>query len=376
MKPITRILGVFAIVLVSGTGGYFLGKGKSVTSPQAFPESRVAAGAGTRPSMASVDPAALRASLDAEKSPLARFKLALNHLEAWVARDPRGALDWLKSQPPSDRRDEVIRMALNQFSETDAKSAADWAMANLTGAELNNSLIAIAEHWAEENGNEAARWFLSQPDTRERDAAIENLFFAWATNEPAAALAFVNGDASLGELTPTLLRASLAAWAKSDPLAAVAASLEMSRKRNDPDQFANTLANWATVDLEGSSKWLSDHVPAGAERLAAAKELAEIYAQQSPADGVLWLGNLNSGPERNAAADALVTGWSRSGPAEAADWAATQTITQISPEAMRDISRNYLMKDAAGFENWRASLPEGPFKEQAHQVGATPEGEE
>jgi len=375
MKPVTRILGVSAVALVSGTGGYFLGKGKSVSPQPVSPESRAVAKTGSRPSLAPVDPVALRASLDAEKSPLARFNLALKHMEAWVARDPRGALDWLKSQPPSDRRDEVIRMALNQYSETDAKSAADWAMENLTGAELNNSLIAIAQHWAEENGNEAASWFLSQPDTRERDAAIENLFFAWASNEPTAALAFVKGDASLGDLTPTLLRASFAAWAKSDPQAAVAASLEMSRVRNDPDQFANTVANWATMDLEGSSKWLLEHVPAGAERLAAAQELADIYAQQSPSDGVLWLAKLNSGSERDAAAAALVSGWSRSGPAEAAAWAASQTISQLTPEAMQAVARNFLMKDSAGFEQWRASLPAGPLKEQAGQVGVTPEGE-
>lgn len=376
MNPSIRIVGVIAIILVSGTGGYFLGKEQSVGS-QAIPATGPFQGkAGTgRPLITSIDPIALRAALDAEKSPLARFNLALNQLDGWLAKDPRGALDWLASQPPSARRDEVIRMALHQFAEIDAKSAADWATDHLTGAELNNALITISESWARQNGNEAATWFLSQPFTPERDAAVENLFFSWASNEPAAALKFIQGDVSLGELSPTLRRASLAGWAKSEPEAAVASSLALSRTQNDPGQFANTLANWGTMDLEGSSKWLLENVPAGAERVAGAQELAGIYAQQSPTDGVAWLGKLNSGPERDAAANALTTGWSRDDPAGAAAWAAGQTVSQLTPESMETISRNFLIKDVAAFEKWRAALPAGPFKEQALQVGVTPEEE-
>lgn len=375
MKPIARILSFAAIAIFSGTGGYFLGKRESVDPQTTSAVQAVSSKVGTRPSSAPVDTVALRASLDAEKSPLARFNLALNHLDAWMLKDPRGALDWLATQQPSERRDEVIRMALSQYAEIDAKSAADWAMGHLTGAELNNSLIAIAGSWAEQNGSEAAGWFLSQPSTRERDAAVENLFFAWASNEPAAALKFVQGDSSLGELGPTLVRASLAGWVKSDPQAAVASSLALSRTRNDPEQFANTLANWATMDLESSSRWLLANVPAGTERSAATQELATIYAQQSPSDGVAWLEKLGAGPERDAAANALTTGWSRSDPAAAAAWAATQVGSQLTPEAIQAISRNFLMKNAAAFEKWRATLPAGPLKEQAQQVGVAPDEE-
>ena len=176
-----------------------------------------------------IDSGKLRVRLDAEKNPLARFKLALQQFEAWVAKDPRDALAWLASQPPSGRRDEVMRMALNQYSETDAKGAADWALHNLTGVDLNNTLIAIAENWAQENGREAAAWFLALPATAERDAAIENLFFAWASNEPSAALAFLESNRSQSDLAATLRRAALAGWVKSEPQAAVAASLALSR---------------------------------------------------------------------------------------------------------------------------------------------------
>lgn len=373
MTQFPRMIGTLAIAIGCGTGGYFLGKSQHTTSQPSAPPTQnigVRSQVSTRPTAPNLDAKALRASLDAEQNPLARFKLALEHLEEWVAKSPEDALAWLTSQQASDRRDDVIRMALNQYSENDAKGAADWAMKNLSGNELNNAIIAIAENWADENGGEAAAWFLTLPVTAERDAAMENIFFNWASNEPAAALAFLKANPSVAELAPTLRRAALAGWAKSDPNGAVTASLTLSQTHNDSDQFANTVANWATVDLEASSSWLIANLPAGVERTAAAQELATIFAQQSPAAGVTWLAKLAAGQERDSAASALVATWSRISPEEAAKWAMTQEYSTIAPEALAAISENFFMKNPKAFETWRATLPPGPMKDQAVQIGA------
>jgi hypothetical protein len=375
MKPHTQLACAATIALISGGGGYWLGKTQSSVTPVARD------GAGLSPAATAVrkeppalDPADLRIRLDAEKDPLARFKLAQQHLEAWVDRNPAGALNWLASQPTSRRRNEVIRMALKQFSETDARGAAEWAMKNLSGGDLNNNLIAIANQWADQNGREAASWFLKLPATRVRDAALENMFFAWASNEPAAALDFIGANSDIGDLSPTLRRAALAGWAKSDPAAAVSASLTTARRLNDPTQFANTLANWGTMDLDASSQWLLAKVPAGETRTAAASELAVIFAQQAPAAGVAWLEKL-AGGERNAAASTLAAEWARAGPAEAAKWAITQQSSVLTAEAVGEISRNFLRKDPAAFQAWREALPPGPMKDAADLVGSGQEEE-
>ncbi|MEO5917441.1 MAG: hypothetical protein ABIS50_24650 [Luteolibacter sp.] len=375
MKPITQSIGVLAIALGCGAGGYFLGKNQSNTSSSVDQAGARIHREESHPSVPgrigapAVDPKALRAALDAEKNPLTRFKLALQNLEGWVAKDPKDALAWLASQQASDRRDDVIRMALNQYSDIDAKGAADWAMKNLSGNDLNNTLIAIAENWARENGAEAASWFLTLPVTPERDAAMENVLFNWASNEPAAALDFLKANPGIADLAPTLRRAALAGWAKSDPVGAVTSSLELSKANNDPDQFANTVANWATMDLQSSSQWLLAKLPPGAERTAAAQELATIYAQQSPEAGVAWLDQLATGAERDGAASALVATWSRISPAEAAKWAVSQNTGTLAPDAMAMIAQNYFMKNPNAFETWRAALPAGPMKEQASHIG-------
>lgn len=374
MKFHVQSITALAIAAAFGGGGYFLGKNQSRLVPESryeekSPQAENSPAVVRKTVLPAIDPVKLRAELDAETNPLARFKLALKNLEFWVARDPVGALNWLFSQQASERRDEVIRMALGQFSETDAKGAADWALAKLSGAELNNGIIAIAENWAQENGGEAAAWFAARPPGEERHAAAETVYFNWAVRQPTAALASLDSGAAWGDLSPALRRAALAGWAKNEPESATAASLELSRTHEDPAQFANTLANWATMDLEASSAWLLANLPAGTERTAAAEELAVIYARQSPDAGTGWLDKLDAGTERDSAASSLVVAWARNSPTAAANWAVSQTSSKLSPEAINSVARNFLVRDAAAFEKWRAALPDGPFKRQVAEVG-------
>ena len=374
---IYSIAGALLLAVVCGWGGYALGLRQAIRN--ASSEGRGGAAVESKSlreiRLKSFDPEVVKREIDAEKSQLGRFRIAQNNLERWVAKDPVGALDWLASQPPSYRKQELIRLALKQFSETDGREAARWAIGNLQGGELNNSLIAIANEWALQNGREAAEWFLALPDTSERDAAVENMMFVWATNEPKAALGFVGERGDLADLASTLRRASLAGWSKSDPEGAVTASLEISKKENDPGQFANTLANWATIDLEKSSEWLIQNVDEGEGRTIAAAELGAIFAQQSPQDGVEFLEKLEAGEERNAAGNVFAAEWAAFGADDAAKWAVDQKTINLGEEAASEIAMNYFGKDPDGFTKWKGSLPPGNLKDAADLVGQIPEQE-
>jgi hypothetical protein len=382
MKPATLATVALMIAILSGTAGYFLGRNQHTEPPLARPAPATAvpngkpqsarpAGRGFTPS----DLTKLRADLDREANPLTRFKLALRNLEDWINADPKGALAWLKSQQPSGRRDEVIRLALGQFAENDPKGASQWAIENLSGIEFNNALIRICEAWARRDGLEAATWLTALPASRERDAAMEGMFFAWATEDPAAAMDFLKKNPANDELSAILRYAAFAGWAKVDPQAAVSASLESSRTFEDPAQFANTLANWATIDLGESSQWLLENVRDVAEREAAVIELAGIFAHQSPAAGIAWIGKLNAGTERDAALNQFASEWANSDPASAASWAAAQNLGKLNDESVSEILHGFLAKDGNAFEAWRAALPEGPLKSRAQEAGAMAEDE-
>ncbi len=310
-------------------------------------------------------PSDLRAKLEREVNPLARFKLAMDHMEAWVGRDPRGALDWIKSQQLSVRRKEVMRLALAQFAESDPKGAAEWVMANLSGIELHNSLIQISGPWSRINGTEAATLLSSLPASKERDAALESALFGWGTVDPVAAVEYAGAKVTDKGLASVLRRASYAGWAKSDPVAAVSASLDSSRGHGDMTQFANTLANWATVDLAASSEWLMKNVSSPNERTEAVLELSTIFARQSPVAGLEWIGGLPDENERRLASNQFAVDWASVDPAASAKWASGQSPGLLSDQAQMEILQSYLADDAAAFDQWRKSLPEGALKQKA-----------
>lgn len=310
-------------------------------------------------------PSDLRAKLEREVNPLARFKLAMDHMEAWVGRDPRGALDWIKSQQLSVRRKEVMRLALAQFAESDPKGAAEWVMANLSGIELHNSLIQISGPWSRINGTEAATWLSSLPASKERDSALESALFGWGTVDPVAAVEYAGAKVTDKGLASVLRRASYAGWAKSDPVAAVSASLDSSRGHGDMTQFANTLANWATVDLAASSEWLMKNVSSPNERTEAVLELSTIFARQSPVAGLEWIGGLPDENERRLASNQFAVDWASVDPAASAKWASGQSPGLLSDQAQMEILQSYLADDAAAFDQWRKSLPEGALKQKA-----------
>lgn len=375
--------GATLIAIISGTGGFFLGKSHQPASNGHSPpaaQTTLPASTGSQDpthrgsAMGKRDIDALISELDRETDPLARFKLATRSLEAWMNADPKGALAWLKSQEPSSRRNELIRLAIGQFSETNPQGAAEWTLANLSGVELNNMLIRISEKWARSDGPGAAAWFSQLPATGERDAAMESLLFHWSADNPAAAIGYLNQHPGTEPLASILRYAAHAGWAKSDPRSAVAASLASSRTHQDPAQFANTLANWATMDPAASSQWLLENVKDPAERSPAVKELAGIFAHQSPAAGLAWIDRL-AGAERAAALNHLAAEWADSDAPSAAQWLAAKTPLEIQPDTVTAILHGFLSSDAKGFEQWRASLPESPLKQQAATVGITPAGE-
>lgn len=370
---------VLAIVvltgLVAGGAGYQFGVRQSrqltrETGNQVLPGQRPAPPLDHRPVMDKTGLTRLVSDLDAETDPLKRFNLALSRMEAWVAADPRGALAWLTSQQASGRRDEVIHRALLQYAEKDPKGAAEWARENLSGTDFNNSLIRICEQWARNNGREAADWTSALPQSQARDAALEGLTFAWASQDPAAAQDYLRSHNQDPTLASILRYAAFAGWAKTDPQNAVRASLQSSRDFNDPEQFANTLANWATVDVANAGKWLLENPLNPDERTAAVKELAGIYASQSPDAGIAWINKLDGNDKRDALRE-FADGWASSDAAGAAKWAATLPADGLDEEAAAKILHGFLAENHAAFDTWRNSLPDGPLKQQAMKVGAT-----
>lgn len=365
------------IAAASGTGGWFLGRAYAPVEPPAaaMPAKVKTPRGGTtqaehgKPRLSEDDLAGLKSQLAAATDPLERFRLATARMEAWMNADPVGAIEWIHSQEPSARRNELLRMALGQFAENDPKGAAEWSLANLSGIELNNLLIRIAEQWARQDAPGAAAWFSALPATGERDAALETLLFRWSSENPHAAVEWLGKHPSSDSLDSILRYAAYAGWAKTDPRGAVTASLESSRRFNDPGQFASTIANWATVDLTASSAWLLENLKDTGERAHAVSELAAIFAHQSPQAGLAWIKQL-APSEQPAALNRLANAWAQADPPSAAKWLGDNQADGIDQETVTTVILGYLAADAKAFRQWQATLPPGRLKDQTNELAA------
>jgi hypothetical protein len=194
--------------------------------------------------------------------------------------------------------------------------------------------------------------------------------------DPIAAVAYADEKSQDKEMASDLRRASYAGWAKSDPVAAVSASLDSSRHHDDMTQFANTLANWATVDLAASSEWLLKNVSNPAERSEAVLELSTIFARQSPDAGLDWIRSLPNKEERQLASNQFAVDWASVDAAASAKWAAAQAPDLLSNETQMEILMSYLAEDDEAFQQWRNTLPEGPLKNKAVELVAPSREEE
>lgn len=369
---------VIAGILASGTVGFLIGR-RTAPRDHAASSAHVAtertAGTPARKPSDRISPAALVAELNRESDPLKRVSTAVRHMEDWVGQDAASALEWLLQQPVTGRRNELIQMALAQWAETDPASAASWTMNHLAGIEKGNTLIRIAEQWAHSDPGAAAQWFSAIPAGDARVAPLEGIFFRWASGDPHAAQSFLTEKIPhLAEL-PVLTQAMLAGWAKADPLGAVAQSLATSKQSGNPALFANTIANWATMDVDSSASWLLRELPPGPERTAAIPELAAMYAHQAPSSGLQWIDRLSDG-EKPAAHTALVQAWVETDPAAAARWLGENPASQtIGQDTLTSVMLGYLSRDEAGFQQWKSGLPTGPLREMADRLSALPEDE-
>ena len=117
------------------------------------------------------------------------------------------------------------------------------------------------------------------------------------------------------------------------------------------------------------------NVDEGKGRTIAAAELGAIFAQQSPQQGVEFIGKLQAGEERDVVGNVFAAEWAAFGAEDAAKWAADQKSINLGEEAASVISMSYFRKDPDGFANWKGSLPPGNLKNAADLVVQMPEQE-
>ena len=148
----------------------------------------------------------------------------------------------------------------------------------------------------------------------------------------------------------------LSAWAKSDPLQALAYA-----EANTGNRFArNTiLTTWAASDPDGAIRWAQDHFKPEDDEDGNPWMIGVIQgiAATDPARATQLLAGMNYSDERGEAMAALLPSILSQGPESARAWAEAITDEQLKQGAIGQIADALAQKDPQGTAEWLTQNP-------------------
>ena len=250
-------------------------------------------------------------------------------LQGWATRDPQAAASWALSHVRTqERRTAVEAIAAGAVGRPDDAIrafqrviAGDPTMAGDHGNALASAFAQVGEF-------DLASDFAAAGPAQFRAAWLSNVYHAWATCQPQAALSGldkISDSAARREAQDGLF----AGWASSDPAGLVG--------------YAQTL-------------------PIGESRLDALKEGLTQWVFRDSAAASHWMDNFDPSPDLDAGAAALAVmpALVEKKPDVAASWAESITDPELRASTLIDLIRLWAEHDAAGARKYVASSPALP----------------
>ncbi|HLP77897.1 MAG TPA: hypothetical protein VK327_13370, partial [Candidatus Paceibacterota bacterium] len=106
----------------------------------------------------------------------------------WALQDGPGAVEWAKGIPDPALRNATLAAEVIAWSETEPEAAATFAVKTLPpGRLLEDTVVSIAQRWAQQQPQLAAAWVAQFPPGNLKAAAAENVAAMWAQQNPSVA---------------------------------------------------------------------------------------------------------------------------------------------------------------------------------------------
>jgi len=275
---------------------------------------------------------------------------------AWAARDPKAALDHLKTKfKPGLLQSEVLDAALEKWAGQNPHAAWQWLDTNISGPLKEQGLTALVQGWTRQDPAGAAAWFASSGSTAQ--GALNALVSTWADLNPRAAAAWIE---TLGiEENKIVGRLALASeWAQQNPAEAAAHFAPMMSSGREGTDLAAALVNsWGAKDPAAAAAWI-DQLQPGPARDEAAGALATIWAANDINAAIKWSEKLPPALQPGVI-DHLGTTWGAIEPQKALAWLGTLPLGETRTEATRGALDSWAGTDAPGLQAWLATQPAG-----------------
>ncbi|MEO6475453.1 hypothetical protein [Luteolibacter sp.] len=174
-----------------------------------------------------------------------------------------------------------------------------------------------------------------------REELMRRAMQAWATTDPAAALAWASRLPDPGEADMAMLQVFLKA-SETDPATAIKLALDHHFDEKPGDLVGNLATEWADRDLPAASDWVNQQ-PAGEPRDALMERIIFIAAQTDPAAAARKVvEGMNPGERQTEAAIMVLHQWILR------DFEAASAWVGLFPEgSLRDRARSELAGQAS-----------------------------
>ena len=262
--------------------------------------------------------------------------------------DPARAWQTALAEPAGAGRMMKLRRIAQHWVRIDPRQALAAAAALPSNNDLGPLLI---QRWAEFDGESARAWVLNQPESPVRREMLGALAQAITTRDPQSALALA--QTLEGAERRQVLEAVLAAWAKTDAPAALAALENLRETRMPQGAQFGIIAGWAQQDPRAAFEWAMAQKTT-MENLHLAVIPLQAMAQFNPEEA-LRLAEQLEGMRGQHAVAAIVSTWAEGDPRAAAAW--LESADGDTSSAVAAVAYAYSQTSPAEAFDWFDALP-------------------
>ena len=274
---------------------------------------------------------------------------ARENLVARVAiNDPQAAADYVHSlqQVPSDVEIDLIQNVAMYWSNSDPKAAVLWATSLPPSQSSKNAVEITLTSWAKNDPKAALDLLNTLPqNVREQNSLMENFASRWAQSDPQAAVAWAN-QLPAGEAKDGALRSAISQWAGNEPTKAAAYTQSMPPGPVRDDVIGMVADAWSENDPVSAAQWVST-LPDNRQKNGIYANLARTWAKNDPVAASSWLGQLPSGPGRDTAITQFTNQVVASDPNSAYQWAESIGDSNARQQQVLSVLQNWHQYDPA-----------------------------
>jgi hypothetical protein len=253
--------------------------------------------------------------------------------DGWARADLAASLAWARQLGPEERSP-AVETVLAVMQASDPLQAADVALATLSGAALERTLV----------------------------SSVHALVRSDLPTAAALVVRFPEGDAQNQAMFPVVR-----ALAALNPVEAVAWSKTLPAGPTQAMALNNILDVWAAQAPAAAGQFVAQMNPGPAQEAAAGYVVALLAA--NPPAAIQWVQSLPNGAARDRASVNLASAWAQRDPAAAAAWSATlPSSPEVRMQALHAALSYWLERDSGAAGEFVAGLAGGTQAEAAAYV--------